>query len=95
MWLLSALQLIDPNKTHLPKTPANNETLQKLLTDFFVIIGALALLMAVIAGTRYILARGNTEIVTSARNQLFYSLIGLVLAALAATIVNFILGQVG
>jgi hypothetical protein len=90
-----ALQLIDPNKDHLPQAKANAQTLNTILTDFFILLGAIALLIAVIAGTRYIFARGNAEQVASAKNQLVYALVGLVVAALAATIVNFILGRAG
>lgn len=91
MWNFSALQLIDP--TPLPKT--NDNALQTTLTDFFIILGALAVLMIVIAGVRYIFARGNAEATAKAKNMILYSVMGLVIAALAASIVNIVLKKAG
>lgn len=79
------------NSTSLPKTCASQSTLNSTLTIVFVIIGALAFLMLVVAGLRYVLSGGNTEQTASARRQIIYSLIGLIVAASAAAIVNFIL----
>ncbi|MEX1058986.1 MAG: pilin [Candidatus Saccharimonadales bacterium] len=87
-------QLLDPNKLpQLPQTPADQPTLNKILTFIFVTIGALAVLMIVIAGLRYIVARGEPTKMAEAKNMILYSLIGLVIAALAATIVNYALGR--
>ena len=81
-------QLIKP--TNIPQTPATQATLDKVLSLIFVTIGAIAVLMLVIGGVRYIFAGGKPEDVTKARNMIVYSLIGLVIAALAAAIVNVI-----
>lgn len=93
MWKFSAIQLVDP--TNLPQSKADNDTYKVILTDFFILLGAFCLLIVVISGFRYILARGNPDTVKSARNSLAYALIGLVLAAMAATIVNVILNHTG
>jgi hypothetical protein len=92
MKLLTALQLIDSN--NLPKPSANRETLQDVLNIVFVIIGALAFLMLVIAGLRYVLSQGDANKVAEIKRQILFALAGLVVAAMAATIVNFILGRV-
>ena len=92
---LSTLQLIDPTKANLPQTSANGATLKTILTDFFVMLGAISVLMLVIAGLRYVFARGNAEKNTQARNMIQYSIIGLILAALASTIVNIVLSRAG
>jgi type IV secretory pathway VirB2 component (pilin) len=93
MNFFAALKLID--KSNLPQTPANDSTLRTILTDTFIIIGAIAVLMIVIAGTRYVFARGNPEKITQAKNVILYSVIGLVLAALAASIVNVVIDRAG
>ena len=77
----------------LPQT--NDNTIKIVLTDVFILLGAIALLMIVIAGLRYILARGNADATAQAKSMLSHSLVGLIIAALAATIVNFVLGRVG
>jgi uncharacterized protein YacL len=92
MKYFSDLQLIDPSP--LPKTNNNNEV-QVVLTDLFVILGAISVLMIVIAGMRYIFARGNTESTAQAKNMIIYSIMGLVIAALAASIVTVVLNKAG
>lgn len=96
MAVFSALKIIDKSDLpNLPQTDANANTLNTLLTTFFIILGAIAVLMIVIAGTRYIFARGNPEKITQAKNVILYSVIGLVLAAMAAAIVNVVIGRAG
>jgi cytochrome bd-type quinol oxidase subunit 2 len=87
----SALQIISPGP--LPQT--NDNALQTLLTDFFILLGAAAVLMIIIAGVRYIFARGNAEATAKAKNMIQYSVMGLVIAALAASIVNIVLDKAG
>ena len=48
------------------------------------------MLMVVIGGLRYISAGGNAESVAKARSMIIYSLVGVVVAALATAIVNVI-----
>jgi hypothetical protein len=91
MRYLAQLNLIDEKKANLPIT--NNDSIKTLLTDIFILIGAVAFLMVVVSGLRYILARGNPDKITSAKNSLMYSLIGVIVAALAATIVNIVIGR--
>jgi ABC-type Fe3+ transport system permease subunit len=91
MRYLAQLNLIDEKKANLPV--ANNDSIKTILTDVFILIGALAFLMVVVSGFRYILARGNPEKITSAKNSLMYSLIGVIVAALAATIVNIVINR--
>jgi hypothetical protein len=91
MWKLSAVPIIKPDS--LPKTTDN--TLKTVLTDIFIVLGAVALLMIVIAGLRYVFARGNTESTAQAKNMIIYSIMGLVMAALAASIVQVVLHKAG
>jgi hypothetical protein len=74
----------------LPLTCANSNTLSQIFLIGFSIIGGIAFLFLVIAGARYVFARGNVETIQKAKNQIQYSLIGLVIAASAALIVNFV-----
>lgn len=86
------VQLVDPK--NLPQTQADPITLKRILSLTFVTIGAIAVLMLVIGGLRYVFARSNPEKVTQAKNVIVYSLIGLVISASAAAIVNLVLGRV-
>ena len=76
---------------HLPHTSANN--LSSILNIVFSVMGALALLMLVVAGLRYVLAGGDANKVTEAKRQIAYTLVGLVVILLAAGIVNFVLNR--
>ncbi|MBX4197654.1 pilin [Candidatus Saccharibacteria bacterium] len=81
------------NSTNLPKT--NDNVIKTVLTDTFILLGAISLLMIVIAGLRYIFARGNAEATAQAKNMITYSVMGLIIAALAASIVSVVLNRAG
>lgn len=87
-----AFGLISPEK--LPQACAEQSTLSKALTIFFVTLGAIAFLMLVIAGIRYIFSRGNPEKTVQAKNTIIYSVIGLIIAASAAAMVSVVLSRV-
>jgi hypothetical protein len=91
MSLFISLVLLQTNG--LPRTQADQSTLNQILSDVFVILGAIAILMIVIAGLRYIMARGTPEKITQARNMILYSVTGLILAASAYSIVNLVLSK--
>lgn len=55
------------------------------------IIGAVAVIMIVIGGLKYVLSNGESAAVTSAKNTIFYAVIGLVVAALAYAIVSWVI----
>jgi ABC-type Fe3+ transport system permease subunit len=57
------------------------------------ILGAIAVVMIVIGGIRYTTSNGDSSAITSAKNTILYSVIGLVVAILAYSIVNFVLTQ--
>ena len=90
---LAALNLIDPNTDHIPTTQANNATLHKILTLTFVITGAIALMMLVIAGFRYTISAGDPNKMAESRRMIIYTAIGLIVSAMAVTIVNAVLGK--
>jgi multisubunit Na+/H+ antiporter MnhB subunit len=59
------------------------------------ITGAIAVLIIVIAGFRYIVSQGNPNEVTTSRNAIIYSLVGLIVIIAAYAIVNFVVLGVG
>lgn len=90
-FLADSTKLID--RSPLPQPQANQDTLSKILTLAFITIGAVAVLIIVIAGLQYITARSSPERVASARNKIIYALVGLIIAASASAIVNFVIGR--
>lgn len=81
--------LLDPSG--LPHTKADDLT--KILNIILGIIGALAFFMLVLAGFRYTISQGDATKVADSRRMIIYTMAGLVVIALAATIVNFVLGK--
>lgn len=57
------------------------------------IIGAIAVIMLIVGGIRYVLSQGDQSAVTSAKNTILYAIIGIVVAMLAYGAVNFVTAQ--
>ena len=76
-----------------PATAGKDNILNNAFLIGFSIIGALAFLYLVIGGLRYITSGGNPEGTQKAKNQIVYSLIGLIITAVAATVVNFVIDK--
>jgi hypothetical protein len=75
----------------IPTTQATSDALQHILNIGFIIIGALAFFVIVLAGFRYVISRGDPSKIADARRQILYGALGLIVAALASAIVNFVL----
>ena len=58
------------------------------------IIGFVAVVMIIVDGFQYSTSAGDASKVTKAKNTIMYGIIGLVIAILAAAIVNFVLANV-
>lgn len=54
------------------------------------ILGAIAVIMIIVGGIRYVLSAGEGAAVKSAKNTILYAVVGLVIAILAYAIVNFV-----
>lgn len=66
----------------------------RILSTFTFIIGAIAVLMIVIGGLRYVTSNGDPAQLSSAKNTIMYSAVGLVIAVMANAIVNFVLTNI-
>lgn len=66
----------------------------RILNTFTYIIGAIAVLMIIVGGLRYVTSNGEPAQLTSAKNTVLYAAIGLVLAMMANAIVNFVLTNI-
>lgn len=74
----------------LPRTPADSSTLQVILNTVLAIVGAVSVLMIVIAGIRFITSRGNPGETAKAKNAIVWASIGLLVVIFAGSIVNFV-----
>jgi uncharacterized membrane protein YuzA (DUF378 family) len=55
-----------------------------------LVVGIAAIIMVIIAGLKYITSGGDSGKVANAKSTLIYALVGLVIAALAQFLVNFV-----
>ena len=88
MRIFEAVQLISPSP--LPKATADSNTLNTIFTIFYITIGTIAVLLVVVAGLRYVLSQGDPVKVADAKRMIIYTLAGVVVIALAATIVRYV-----
>lgn len=66
----------------------------KTITNVLLyIIGAIAVIMLIIGGIRYITSGGDSAQVTNAKNTILYAVVGIIIAILAYAVVNFVIGS--
>lgn len=68
-----------------------SDTIATVINIISVFGGALAVVMIIIGGFRYITSGGSAEGTKSARNTIVYALVGLVIIAVAQIIVHFVI----
>ena len=57
------------------------------------IVGAIAVIMIVIGGLRYVISGGDSSQVQAAKNTILYALVGVIVAILAYAAVNFVVSS--
>lgn len=67
--------------------------IRTIINVLSVIIGAVAVIMIIIGGFRYITSGGSAEGTKGARQTIVYAIVGLVIVALAQIIVHFVLNN--
>ena len=74
--------------------PTDVNNVFKTVTDIlFFLIGAVSVIMLIYGGIRYTTSGGNANSVTAAKNTIIYSIVGLVVAILAYSIVSFVVNS--
>ena len=67
--------------------------LRPVLNTVYAIVGILAVIFIVVAGIRYTTSGGDPAKTKAAQQTLTYAIVGLIVAALAFAITNFVVGQ--
>jgi hypothetical protein len=83
------------NLSPIPKVSADSAHLRNIVNAVLGLMGAVAVLIVVLAGLRLINSQGDPGQVATARNAVIYALIGLVVIMFAFAIVNFVVLGVG
>ncbi len=68
--------------------------IKKVINVLSILVGAIAVIMIIFGGFRYVTSGGSDSAVSSAKNTILYAVIGLVVVALAQVIVHFVLNNV-
>lgn len=68
--------------------------MNNILNAFVYVIGAIAVIMMVVGAFRFVTSSGDSAAITSAKNTILYSVIGLIVAAMASAIINFVLSRI-
>ena len=69
------------------------DTIVSVIKFLSLVGGALAVIMLIVGGLRYVISAGNQETTKAAKNTIVYALIGLVIIAVAQIIVQFVLNK--
>lgn len=66
--------------------------IQTIINVLLFIIGAVAVIMIIVGGFRYVTSNGDSSALTGAKNTILYAVIGLIVAIFAYAIVNWVIG---
>lgn len=66
--------------------------IKQIINILLFIIGAVAVIMIIVGGLRYVTSGGDASSTKAARDTILYAVVGLVVAVMAFAIVNFVLG---
>lgn len=72
-----------------------NDIVQTVIDLLFWVIAIIAVVMIIVGGIKYVVSNGDASKITSAKNTVLYSVVGLVVALLAYAIVGFVIGRFG
>jgi hypothetical protein len=70
-----------------------NQLVATIVNLFSVLVGAVAVIMIIVGGFRYITSGGDSGNVSTAKNTILYAIVGLVIVALSQFIVKFVLAK--
>lgn len=80
----------DQSSVCASKGDATGNIVTPIVNTLLFILGAISVIMIIVAGIRYTTSGGDASSVTAAKNTLLYAIIGLIVAILAFAIVNFV-----
>ncbi len=78
------------NKTPDSLFGADDGIFKTIVNIMLFIVGAIAVIMLIFGGIRYVTSGGDQNHVTAAKNTILYAIIGIIVALLAFAVVNFV-----
>lgn len=74
--------------------PGLMETINTISDVLIFVLGAVAVVMIIVGGVRYVTSNGDQNAVTGAKNTIMYAIIGIVIALISYAIVKFVIDNV-
>ncbi len=68
------------------------DVIQSIVNLLLYITGAVAVIMIVIGGIKYVTSGGDSSQTKSAKDTILYAVVGLIIAIIAYAVVNFVIG---
>ena len=93
--LFANLVQISPGDVGIKKVSLTDATIADGLAATFVVVGAMGTLFLLVGAARYVTSNGEQSQIAQAKNTILFAVIGMVVATLGFTIVQFVLGKVG
>lgn len=82
---------VSSNDVNIPKTGLSSSSVTTGLKLLFGLGGGIAFLVMIVAGLRFVLTQGDPAAVNRARSAFLFAIVGLVVCAMAFSIVTFVL----
>lgn len=70
-----------------------NSLAQTVIGVLFFAVGTIAVIMIIVGGLKYVTANGDSAKITSAKNTILYSVVGLIVALSSYAIVRYVINQ--
>ena len=83
------------NEVGIPDNPLGQANLQSALQLVFGLAGAMAFIIIVLGGLKYVLSQGQPQETAKAKDTVLYAVIGLVVCIFAFSLVTFVIREVG
>jgi len=84
-------QVIDASP--LPQAKADSNAIKAVTQIVLAILGGISVIMVIIGGIKYAGSQGDPAGTAKAKNTIIYALVGVLVALLATTIVQFTVGR--
>lgn len=90
---INVFQSCSGNTSAVCKSTNDNagNMIKNVINILLYVLGAIAVIMIVVGGVRYTVSAGNSSSTKEAKDTIIYAIVGLVIALMSYTIVNFVL----
>lgn len=72
-----------------------NTFIERIINAVLFLLGAIAVLMIIIGGFRYVMSNGDPSAAKSAKDTILYAVIGLIVAIIAYAVVRWVITNIG